>query len=159
MTILYQFKVNGLLQDHDLLAQPRYRRIQRPVSVGWAKSNPTCGEGRQHRAARPDVRKQVPPRQLARSVRNWSFPPQPVAGTEPAVLASGVAYVIRRDRIFLLQPSRVDEILQERYVLLGPLDRQAAFGEQNAGVVHALLAIEPRQVIERLGTLRPHVEC
>ena len=59
--------------------------------------------------------------------------------------------------VLFFEPSRVDEIFEKQDVFLGPWHGQPRFGEQHARLVHAVLAIVLRQIVERLGTLRASI--
>ncbi|WP_189407377.1 hypothetical protein [Mesorhizobium sp. M1A.F.Ca.ET.072.01.1.1] len=111
-----------------------------------------------HRLGGLDVEEQVGARQIAGTVGDAAAQRQPIAHCEPAVLAQWIARVVCRDCVFLAKARRVDEILEKQDVLLRFRDRQTGFRKQHAGVVHPLLAMEPREVVEGFGTLRALIE-
>ena len=76
-------------------------------------------------------------RQVARAGRDFAIEREPVAGGEAAVLARRVARVIRRDRVFLLEPPLIDEILDKEGVAFRPPEREPSFREKPSRLVPA----------------------
>jgi len=106
------------------------------------------------RGGRFDIKEQVRSGEIALGGGHFAVKRQPIARCVSAVLSRRVARVVCRDRIFFPEPRGIDEILEKQHVLFRARYRQPRLGEQQAGIVHAALAVVPRHVVERLGALR-----